>query len=73
MGPNLAARGKAHGFSRVVAGPWGIFSSYGGADPSKLMFVQRCQDSCLVMRESSGISSSHGRAIRMLLEVRQET
>ena len=37
------------------------------------MFVQRCQDSCLVTRNTSGISTRLGRAIRTLLEVRQET
>ena len=26
--PHLVARGKSHGFSRVAAGTWGIFSSY---------------------------------------------
>ena len=54
--PHLAVRGKSHGFSRVVAGTWGIFSSYCRDDPSKLVFVQRRQDSCLVMRDASGIS-----------------
>ena len=28
--PHFVARGKSHGFSRVAAGTWGIFSSYGG-------------------------------------------
>ena len=28
IGPHLVARGKSHGFSRVAAGIWGIFSSY---------------------------------------------
>ena len=36
------------------------------------MFIQRHQDSCLVMRDTSVISMRLGRAIRMLLEVRQE-
>ena len=40
IGPHLAERGKSHGFSRVVAGTWGIFSSYGGDVHSKLVFVQ---------------------------------
>ena len=42
MEGNLAssvARGKPHGFSRVAAGTWGIFSSYGGDVHSKLEFV----------------------------------
>ena len=42
-------------------------------DPSKLVFVKRCQDSCLVTRESPGISSRLGRSIWMLLEVRRGT
>ena len=49
------ARRKSHDFSQVVAGTWGIFSSYGMGDPAKLVFVQRYQDSCLVMRDTSGI------------------
>ena len=40
IGPHVAARVKSHGFSRVAAGTWGIFSSYDGDDPSKLVFVQ---------------------------------
>ena len=56
-----------------MAGTWYIFLSYGRDCHSKLVFVQRLQDSCLVTRETSGISTSLGRAIRMLLEVRQET
>ena len=38
--PHLVARGKSHGFSRVAAGTWGIFSSYGGDVHSILGFVQ---------------------------------
>ena len=37
------------------------------------MFVQRSQDSCLVMRDTSGISKRLGRAIQTLLKARQET
>ena len=33
------ARGKSHGFSRVAAGTWGIFSSYDGDAHSKREFV----------------------------------
>ena len=73
IGPHLPAREKSHGFSRVAAGTWGIFSSYSRDDPSKLVFVQRCQDSCLVMRDTFGISTSLGRAIWTLLELRRET
>ena len=32
--------GKSHGLSRVAAGTWVIFSSYGGDVLSKLEFVQ---------------------------------
>ena len=53
IGPHLAARGKSHGFYRVVVGTWGIFSSYVGDGPSKLVFFQQHQDSCLVVRDTS--------------------
>ena len=39
IGPYLVARGKSHGFSRVAAGTWGIFSSYDGDAHSKREFV----------------------------------
>ena len=39
IGPQLAARGKSHGFPRVPAGTWGIFSSYDGDAHSKREFV----------------------------------
>ena len=71
IGPHLAARATSHVFSRVAAGTWGRFSNYGGDDPSKLVFVQGSQDSCLVTRDRSGISSRLGRAIRTLLEERR--
>ena len=35
IGPHLVERGKSHGFSRVAAGMWGIFSSYDGDAQSK--------------------------------------
>ena len=70
---HLTSRDKSHGFSRVAAGTWGILSSYGGDDPSKLVFVQLSQESCLVMRDTSRISRRLGRALWMLLEMRQET
>ena len=38
--PDLAARGKSHGFSLVAPGSWGIILSYGGDVHSKLEFVQ---------------------------------
>ena len=39
IGPHLVERGKSHGFSRVAAGTWGIFSSYVGDAHSKREFV----------------------------------
>ena len=56
-----------------MVGTWGTFSSYGGDGHAKLVFVQRCQDSCLVTRYTSGISKRLGRALRTLLDVRRET
>ena len=73
IGPYLAARGKSHGFSRVAEGSWCTFSSYGGDGHSKLVFVQQRQDSCLVTRDTSVMSTRLGRAIMTLLEVRWET
>ena len=72
IGPTLAAKGKSHEFSRVVAGTWSIISSYGGDGHLKLGFLQRSQDSCLVMMDNSGIESRLGRKIRTLLELRRE-
>ena len=40
---------------------------------SKLHFVQRSQDSCVVMRDTSGIYTRLGRIIQIRLEVRWET
>ena len=59
--------------SRVAAVTWGIFASYSGNGHSKLHFVQRSQESCVVMRDTSGIESSLGRIIQTLLEVKGET
>ena len=53
--PHLPVRGMSHGISRVETGTWGIFASYSGNGHSKLHFVQRSQDSCLVMMDTSGI------------------
>ena len=53
--PHLPARDMCHGISRVAAGIWGIFSSYSGDGHSKFHFVQRRQESCVVMRDNSGI------------------
>ena len=54
IAPHLAARGKSHEFSRVAAGTWCIFSSYGGDGHLKLAFVQRSEDSSLVRTDTSG-------------------
>ena len=51
---HLPARGMCHGISRVAVGTWGIFASYSGDGHSKLHFVQRSQDSCLIMTDTSG-------------------
>ena len=53
--PHFPARGMSHTISRVAAGTWGVFVSYSGDSHSKLHFVQRSQDSCVVMRDTSGI------------------
>ena len=39
IGPHLVARGKSHGFPLVVAGTWGIFSSYDVDAHSEREFV----------------------------------
>ena len=39
IGLHLVARGKSHGFSRVEAGTWDVFSNYGGVAHSKREFV----------------------------------
>ena len=57
IGPQLTASGKSQGFSRVVAGTWGIFSSYGGDGHSTLEFVQQSQDCYLVMTDTSEIQT----------------
>ena len=72
IGPHLAERGKSHEFSRVAAAAWCIFSSYGGDGHLKLGFVQRTQDSCLIMTDTSGSLSMLGRKIQTLLEVSRE-
>ena len=60
-------------FCRIAAGNWDIFSCYGGDDPSQLLFVQRRQESCILMKNTSGISMRLGRGIQTLFEVRWET
>ena len=49
------SEGMCHGISPVAAGTWGIFSSFSGDGHSKLHFVQRSQDSCLVNTDTSGV------------------
>ena len=53
--PHFLARGMSHTISQVAARTWGIYASYSGDGHSKLHFVQRSQDSCVVMRDTSGI------------------
>ena len=71
--PHLPARGMSHTISQVAAGTCGIFTSYSGDGHSKLHFVQRSQDSCVIMRDTSGSHTRLGRIIQTLLEVRWET
>ena len=52
---HLSARGKSNGFSLVMVGTWGVFSSYSGDGHSKHIFVQRSQVSCLFMMGTTGI------------------
>ena len=54
-------------------GTWGIISSFGRNDPSRIVFVQQHQDSCLVSRDTSGMSSRLVMAKLTILEVRRET
>ena len=70
---HLVVRGKSYAFYRVVAVSWGIFSSYGLDGLSKLVFDQRLQDSCLVVRDNSGFSTRLGRSIGKPFKVKQET
>ena len=53
--PHLPARGMSHTISRVAARTWGIYARYSGDGHSKLHFVQRSQDTCVVRRDISGI------------------
>ena len=52
--PHHPARGMSHGIYWVAAGTWGILSSYSRDGHSKLHFVQRSQDTCLVMTDIWG-------------------
>ena len=57
FGPHHSARGMSHGIFRVAGGTCGIFSSYSRNGHSKLHFVQRSQDYCLIRTDTSGIST----------------
>ena len=63
----------SHGISRVVAGTWGIFSSYSGDGHLKLPFLQRSQDCGLVMMDTSGIQTRLGRILQTFREMRWES
>ena len=52
---SFPARGMSHTISRVAALTWDIFASCSGDGHSKLHFVQRSQDTCVVMRDTSGM------------------
>ena len=56
IGPHLVGSGNSHGFSPLSSGTCGIFSGNGQEGPSKFVFVQRREDSCLVARDTSGFS-----------------
>ena len=71
--PHLAATAKSHGFPPVAEGTWHMISSYSGDELSKLVFVQRREDPCVVMRDTSEISSRFGRATRKFLDMSHET
>ena len=73
IGPHLAVRGKSQGFSHIEVETWGIFLSYGGDGFSKLEFVQRRHDSCLVASDTSRFSPRLGREMGMPIQIRRET
>ena len=52
---SFPSEGMSHTFSRVAARTWDIYVSNSGDGHSKLHFVQRSQESCVVMRDTSGI------------------
>ena len=53
--PHLPTRGMSHGISRVVWDPGAYSRVTAGNGHSKLHFVQRSQDTCLVTTHTSGI------------------
>ena len=52
---SFPAKGMSHRIPRDAAGTWGILASYSRNVHWKLHFVQRCQESCVVMWDTSGI------------------
>ena len=52
---SFPSEGMSHTISRVAAGTWGIFASYSRDGHSKLHFVPRSQEFCVVMKDTSGI------------------
>ena len=73
IGTHLEERGKTYILSPGAVGTWGVFWRYGGDGPSKLVLVQRRQDSCLVVRDTSRFSSRLGRGRGMPLDMKRET
>ena len=67
------SEGEVSRISSSCSGNLGYILELRWGWPFKTRVCQRCQDSCLLMRDTSGISTRLGRAIRMLLEVRRET
>ena len=54
-------------------GTWGLLLSKNGDGLSKLVFVQRRQNSCIAARDTSGFSSRLGRTIGTTVYMRRET
>ena len=67
------AEGDVSCFSRFAVGTRGILSSYDWGGDSRLLFIRRRQDSCLLARDTSRFFSRFGRAIGMPLKLRRET
>ena len=56
IGPHREARGKSHGFSRVAAGTWGIFSSCDGKG-TKVLYIHVLHKNLFVILFTSSASS----------------
>ena len=67
------SEGEVSWFFSSCGGNLGYILELRGGWPFKTRVVQQCQDSCLVTRDTSGISLRLCRARGPLLEVRQET